>query len=350
MIDLYGLTADEVRAKFPAVYQWVLERVKPERDHNNRKSYRDNWWIHGEPRRDFRPALMGLSRYIATVETSKHRFFVFLDQSILPDNMLVNIALDDGYVLGVLSSRTHVRWALAAGGRLGVGNDPRYNKTRCFETFPFPDPAQGQKDRIRRLAEQLDGHRKRQQGRHPDLTITGIYNVIEKLRSGDALTDKERVVHEQGLISVLQQLHDELDAAVFEAYGWPSDLSDEQILKRLVALNAERAVEEAHGKIRWLRSDFQCPAGTAQQTGVEITKRTPAKPAARVRKSPWPKSLPDQIRAVHESILAAKTPTSADAIARRFTRARTGRIAELLDTLVTLGQARKLDDGRYAAG
>jgi hypothetical protein len=103
---------------------------------NNRSSHRDNRWIHGEPRGGFRPALQGLDQYIATVETSKHRFFVFLDAAILPDNMLIVIPLDDAYFLGILSSRIHVTRALAAGGRLGVGNDPRYNKIRCFEPFP----------------------------------------------------------------------------------------------------------------------------------------------------------------------------------------------------------------------
>ena len=116
VIDLFGLRADEVRTNFPEVYQWILERVKPERDHNNRPTYKNNWWIFGEPRAYFRPALMGLARYVSTVETSKHRFFVFLDGSILPDNMLINIALDDAFYLGVLSSRVHVTWALAAGG------------------------------------------------------------------------------------------------------------------------------------------------------------------------------------------------------------------------------------------
>ncbi len=92
VIDLFGLTAPEVRDRFPEVYQWVLERVKPERDTNNRATYAQNWWIFGEPRKDLRPALEGLSRFIATVETSKHRFFVFLGQEILPDNMLVSLA------------------------------------------------------------------------------------------------------------------------------------------------------------------------------------------------------------------------------------------------------------------
>ncbi|MEW6253217.1 MAG: DNA methyltransferase, partial [Planctomycetota bacterium] len=133
VIDLFGLDAEQVRSRFPAVYQWLLERVKPERDQNQRASYRDNWWIFGEPRRELRKALADLQRYIATVETAKHRTFQFLDAAIQPDNMLIAIASDDAFHLGVLSSRVHVVWALAMGGTLE--DRPRYNKTRCFETF-----------------------------------------------------------------------------------------------------------------------------------------------------------------------------------------------------------------------
>jgi hypothetical protein len=100
------------------------------------------------------------------VETAKHRLFQFLDVEILPDNMLVAVALDDAYQLGVLSSRTHIVWALALGGDLG-GNTPRYNKTRCFDTFPFPDATPAQQVRIRELAETIDAHRKRQQAPAP---------------------------------------------------------------------------------------------------------------------------------------------------------------------------------------
>jgi len=77
------------------------------------------------------------------------------------------------------------------GGRLGVGNDPRYNKTACFDPFPFPAATDAQQQTIRDLGEALDAHRKKQQAAHPGLTITGMYNVIEKLRSGEAITDKE---------------------------------------------------------------------------------------------------------------------------------------------------------------
>ena len=117
MIDLFGLTAADVRSRYPATYQWVYERVKPERDQNARAGYRDNWWLFGEPRRDMRPMLVDLPRYIATVETAKHRVFQFLDAAIAPDNMLICIALDDAYPLGVLSSRASMssgRWRPAA--------------------------------------------------------------------------------------------------------------------------------------------------------------------------------------------------------------------------------------------
>ena len=217
--------------------------------------------------------MAGLSRYIATVETSRRRFFVFLDAAILPDNKLVNIALDDAYFLGVLSSRIHVTWALAAGSHLGVGNDPVYVKTACFEKFPFPAATDAQQARIRALAEQLDAHRKRQQAQHPKLTLTDMYNVLEKLRAGEPLTAKDKTVHEQGLVSVLRELHDELDAAVCDAYGWPARRSGRrrEILARLVALNAERAAEEAQGLVRWLRPEYQAPS----DHGITYSRNTP---------------------------------------------------------------------------
>jgi len=190
VIDLVGLAIEDVRLRFPEVYQWVYERVKPERDQNNRDAYRLSWWIFGEPRANFRPALNGLPRYISTVETAKHRVFVFLDASIRPDNMLVNIAHDDAWVLGVLSSRIHVTWALAAGGTLE--DRPRYNKGVCFDRFPFPDGTDARKQAIRDLGEQLDAHRKRQQAAHLELTLTGMYNVLAKVRGGEVLTGAEQ--------------------------------------------------------------------------------------------------------------------------------------------------------------
>jgi hypothetical protein len=173
-----------------------------------------------------------------------------------------------------------------------------------------------------------------------------MYNVLEKLRRDEPLTDRERTTHEQGLVSVLRQLHDELDAAVFDAYGWPTSLSDEEILERLVRLNAERAAEERSGLIRWLRPEFQKPAeGVAAAFGEEFAAAAPA--AAKQEKQPWPKTIPEQARAVRQALATQRGVVTPQQLARVFTRARVERIEELLQTLVSLGQAREVGEGRY---
>jgi len=317
VIDLFGSKEANVRDLFPEVYQWILERVKPVRvakagRTKDSQEYASNWWLFGKPRPTLRESLDNLNRYIATSETAKHRFFVFLDVEILPDNMLVNIASDDAYILGILSSRIHVVWALAQGGTLE--DRPRYNKTRCFETFPFPDASDNQTNDIRNLAEKLDDHRKRQQQLHPTLTLTAMYNVLEKLRSEEPLTEAERTIHEYGLVAVLQQLYDELDQAVARAYGWPVDLPTAEILARLVALNDERATEEAQGQIRWLRSEYQNSTGAVQTQAV-------------LAQSPEPLDM--------------------EQLAATFKGARKDRLQEILETLEALGQIRRIEEERY---
>jgi hypothetical protein len=378
VIDMLGLDANQVRQKFPEIYQWLLERVKPERDENKRASVREKWWIFAEPRKVMRASIVGLDRFIATIYVSKHSLFFFLPSEILPDDGLVAIGSDDPQFLGILASTLHSVWALSAGGRLGVGNDPRYNKSRCFDAFPFPVLTVAQCASIRALAENLDTHRKRQQAAHPELTLTGMYNVLEKLRSGEPLSEKERVIHGQGLVSVLRQIHDELDAAVLDAYGW-SDLLpllrvahgndapaegqtrdeakrafDDAVLERLVALNAERAAEEARGLVRWLRPEFQNPQATPTQqaidTGPEEEPTDDIVPIVGIKPQPWPKDAVAQVRAVADALSASAVPLSLDEIAARFTARGPWkkRLPQLLDMLVAMGRARE-DAGRFRA-
>jgi hypothetical protein len=324
------------------------------------------------------------------VQTSKHRVFTFLESLVLPDDKLIAIASEDASLLGVLSSQVHGIWALAAGSRLGVGNDPVYNKSTCFECFPFPDLTANPANtaRIAQLAEQLDAHRKRQQAAHPGLTLTGMYNVLETLRSGDALSAKERAIHEQGLVSVLRQLHDDLDAAVLAAYGWddllpqlrlahgntaPTDGAsadeakrafDEAILERLVALNAQRAAEEARGQIRWLRPEFQNPQAAdapAPQQGRldagtdaaddDASDSTAAAASIASKPAPWPKDAVAQVRAVAELLAASPTPLTVAQIAQRFSGRGPWkkRLPALLEMLVALGRA-DARDGGYVGG
>ena len=218
VIDLFGQEEDEVRRRYGEVWQHLQNRVLQSRAAISDRSpdaaeYARLWWLHGKPRPELRRALAGLPRYIATVETAKHRPFCFLPAAVVPDNKLICIASDDAFYLGVLSSRLHVAWAVTAGGRLGVGNDPVYVKTRCFDPFPFPDANPAQRSAIGALAEELDALRRTRLDNHPQMTMTGLYNVLEALRAGRTLTDAERDIHDAGQVSILRQLHDDLDAA-----------------------------------------------------------------------------------------------------------------------------------------
>ena len=58
-----------------------------------------------------------------------------------------------------------------------------------------------------------------------------MYNVLASLRAGEPLGERERVIHEQGLVSVLRGLHDDLDKAACDAYGWEHGISDEEMLR-----------------------------------------------------------------------------------------------------------------------
>lgn len=366
VIDLHGLRLDEVRDRFPAVYQHLLDRVKPERDLNPDRARRERWWLFARANTELRAAIDGLSRYIATVYVAKHRVFQFLDPSILPDDGLVAIGSTSALLLGVLSSSTHIAWTLASGGTLE--DRPRYNKSVCFDAYPFPTETTGLAaplaDRIRSLAEQIDAHRKAQQAAHPGLTLTGTYNVLQKLRADGQLTPKERDIHTQGLVGVLRSLHDDLDAAVLAAYGWTdltSALADHtpagaeareaavgELLQRLVDLNARRAAEEAAGTVRWLRPEFQnpaaAPAGTQGALAVDDeVEEAPAATPVPVTKRPWPSGLPEQIKAVSEVLASAGRPLALDDLAAHFAgRGRwRDRLPTIVETLEAIGRARR---------
>ena len=347
VIDLRGLSDVEVLARHPVIYQRLLERVKPERDQSNEPRVKQRWWLFGRTRDELKQALDGTRRYIATVVTAKHRLFVFLDSEILSDDAIISFALEDAYHLGVLSSNIHVVWALALGGDLG-GNTPRYNNSRCFDPFPFPDATSHQQSRIRELAEQLDAHRKRQQTAHPALTLTDLYNVVEKLRAGETLSAKEQTVNQQGLASVVFSLHQQIDAAVADAYGWPHDLSYSEILTRLVRLNHERAAEEATGYVRYLRPLYQ--ASGKQQLGIDLSTTIPviSSTVAEASQQEYPKELARQMQAVRDAVQQAGIPLSAKQVAACFQRTRPEKVQPLLDTLATLALVRRTPENTYA--
>jgi hypothetical protein len=355
IIDFWNLTEADAREGYPQLYQWIRERVYPERIETKEKAYRERWWGFARSRPEMRLALSKLSRFLATPYTAKHRPFIFTEIDVLPDAMAYAIALDDSYYAGILSSKIHVDWSLAEGGRMGVGNDPRYNSTVCFDPFPFPDPTPEQKQKIRELGDRLDSHRKQVQAAHPDITITGMYNLLEKLRAGEPFTDLDRAYNNKALVSTLKQIHDDLDTAVFAAYCWqdlagkPTAEITETILERLVALNAERAAEERNGHIRWLRPEYQAPeqVQSTQTTlpGISDEAETITTP---VEQQKWPTQPKDQLAAIRDLLRSSSGEWTVVQIANQFTGKNTQKkleaIGENLDRLEWFGLLVKRED------
>lgn len=374
IVDFFGLSLDELRTRYPNAYQYLKDYAKPEREQNRNKLFKENWWVIGHPRPIFRKFTAELPTYVATLETAKHRFFTELTQNDAPDSALVTFGLNDASLLGILSSRVHIIWALAAGGRLGVGNDPRYNKTRCFETFPFPVAAPSKMAHIRELAQKIDQHRKHQKSLYPELTLTNIYNVLEKIRTEEALSSKDKIIYQQGLISLLRELHDQLDTAVFEAYGW-SDLAgalvgrpgattvllnktevqaeaEEELLSRLAYLNAERASEENRGYIRWLRPEYQSANRSIDEQDSEemaavnvvsdlksaISNILPAGKLA------WPKQMRDQVAVIRQTL--SQGTVSANVLAGQFKRSPKAAVLSVLEALEELGMV-QIENDQY---
>jgi hypothetical protein len=231
IIDFPPGTAIEEAALYEAPFEYVKEHVRPVREMNKRALYAEKWWIHAEPRPGMRKALAGLNRYIATPTTSKHRLFVWLDGSVLPDHALIVFARDDDFTFGVLHSRIHELWARGTGTQLREAESGfRYTPSTTFETFPFPKVDQLEEHAIADVAAKL--HHLRFQWLNPP-------GQDEALLKGRTLTNLYNDPP-----TWLQQLHEELDAAVATAYGWASDISDAAVLEALLALNLERSTRD----------------------------------------------------------------------------------------------------------
>lgn len=216
-----------------------------------------------------RRALDRLSRYIATPRVAKHRFFVWLDNSVLPDSRLVALAFDGDVPFGILSSRLHEVWSVATCSWHGVGNDPTYNAESCFGTFPFPEgltpdiPATAYADdsraqAIAATAARLNELRENWLNpadlvvREPEV-VPGYPDRILPKDEGAAKELKKRTLTNlyNARPQWLANAHAALDSAVADAYGWGDDwraglMNDDQILARLFALNQERSSARAN--------------------------------------------------------------------------------------------------------
>ena len=226
---------------FELPFQHVQQWVKPERAKVRSEREKSIWWIHRRPAPDMRNAVKSLSRFIVTPRVAKHRLFVFLPSSALPDSRVAAFARQDDYFFGVLHSSIHEIWSLATSSRHGVGNDPTYNNTTCFETFPFPWPpgseptddpiVQAIAQAAKELVEKRDNWLNpagATEAQLKKLTLTNLYNARP---------------------TWLDLVHKKLDQAVLAAYGWSDLMTDDginedEVLARLLALNLERAAKQ----------------------------------------------------------------------------------------------------------
>ncbi|MGA3267995.1 MAG: DNA methyltransferase [Verrucomicrobiota bacterium] len=307
IIDFPPTVTENEAALYEKPFERIKILVKPERDKNKRDAYRRRWWIHAEPRPELRDLLNGCERFVGTPTLSKYRLFVWLKPFTLPDQQLIAFPVSSDYVFGILHSRFHEIWSLKQGTFLETR--PRYTPTTCFETFPFPfcddlaeplDNLEAELDAakhyahivlreepplrtpaehhaaIAAAAKELNELRERWLN-PPEWTVE---KILEFPGSTDGpwqrYLDPQTVDPETGIGTVhyprleardadcaanlkkrtltnlynerpawLDLAHKKLDAAVAAAYGWPADLTGEAILDKLLALNFERAAEEA---------------------------------------------------------------------------------------------------------
>ena len=262
----------ETASLYERPFEYLVQYVKPDRERNNDKWRQSHWWLLGRTLAEFRKVMVGVHRYIGTARVAKHRLFVWLDAVVLPDSKVIAIARDDDFTFGVLSSSIHTRWAAFSGGLHG-GERPTYNPTLCFETFPFPEPNEDQRDAISEAAKELDRLRSTwlnppEWTRTETLEFPGSVDGPWK-RYIDAATVDERGIgavryprlvpkdeecakqlKKRTLTNLynerptwLDLAHRKLDEAVFAAYGWEPSMSDEDLLAALLALNLERSAQ-----------------------------------------------------------------------------------------------------------
>ncbi len=231
-IDFVMMSMEEA-AQYEMPFEYVRRHVLPVRK-TRRDDYRGQWWQYARPRPEMRKTLTGISRFVATPGVSKYRVFVWREPIVLCNQGILVFAREDDYFFGVLHSTVHELWARRQGTQLREAESGfRYTPKTTFETFPFPwPPGQEPKDdprveaiaqAARELVEKRDRWLNPEGATEKELkkrTLTNLYNQRP---------------------TWLDLAHRKLDEAVLDAYGWSHDVSDEDILARLLALNLSQS-------------------------------------------------------------------------------------------------------------
>ena len=233
---------------------------------NRREAYREYWWRHVEPRQGMWKALEGVSRYIATARVAKHRLFGWYDVRICPDSQVIVIARDDDTTFGILHSRFHELWSLRLGTSLE--DRPRYTPSTTFETFPFPTglapnvPASSYAAEPRAIAIAAAARRLvelRDRWLNPPEWVEWVDEPVPGYPKRPVPRDEDaaKALRKRTLTNLyndrpqwLADVHAALDAAVAAAYGWPTDISDDEAVRELLNLNDGHQADDPvrHGR------------------------------------------------------------------------------------------------------
>jgi hypothetical protein len=204
-----------------------------------------------------------------TPRVAKYRLFIWVHKDWLPSDATVAFARSDDYTFGILHSLVHEVWARAKGTQLReVESGFRYTPQTCFETFPFPRPNPEQEDAIAEASRELERLRSRwlnpPEWTHEEVlefpgSASGNWDRylhapdsrgIGTVRYPQLLPNSENEAQELSKRTLtnlynarptwLTDAHHRLDNAVLDAYGWPHDISNDEILAKLLALNLQR--------------------------------------------------------------------------------------------------------------
>ncbi|WP_082206592.1 type IIL restriction-modification enzyme MmeI [Nocardiopsis sp. SBT366] len=272
VINFGAMTEEEAR-EYPEPFEIVECKVKPVRERNNRKVYRDHWWQYGEKRPAMTEAISGLDRVLAITLVSRTVMPVLVPSDHVFAHKLAVFTASDTASLALLSSSAHVNWAWAWSSTMKA--DLNYSPSDVFETLPMPVPTALMDE----VGERLDRERREIMQRR-GLGLTKLYNLVHSpLGEGGADTDR------------LREIHVKIDEAVMDAYGW-SDLDLKhahhetlqgvrwtvapdarvEILDRLLELNLARHEEEVLRGVQpqrgRRRGSASAPAPGRAQEGV----------------------------------------------------------------------------------
>lgn len=258
--------------RWPSLVDVVRRRVKPLRDRQNRDANRERWWQYAETRPGLTEALNRASRVILLSRVAQHLAFVYSTPEIIFSEQLVVFVTATDQFFAVIQSRPHDIWARFFSSSLE--ERLRYTPSDCFETFPLPSDM----DINASLAEVSREYYE--------------FRAALMVRNNEGLTKTYNRFHDPGEASAdivrLHELHDALDRAVLEAYGWTDIRPECQFL---------------------LDYDDQ----------DEADDEPPARARTRQRRKPWRYRWPDDIR---DEVLARLLKLNSDrAAAERRTGA-----------------------------